>query len=173
MNILQQLVQIILLQRRPQDLDFDYTAAIFYAVAAAGLTYITSAQAGVFSQPLAISLIQTVSQALILFLFLQIASRTQRFVQTCTAMFGVSAILSVIIWPIAQVPGLSILTPFLIAWSVVITIIILRDAFDASIIKALIIMVGMGALSVFILMLLVPTYATEAQQIFNTETASG
>ena len=173
MNIFLQLVQILLLRRRPQDLEFDQFAAAFYAVAAAGLTFITSAQAGVFSQPLLISIVQTVSQAGLLFLFLRIANRSQRFVQTCTAMFGISAILSAFMWLLTQAPGLSLLVPFLVVWSIVITILILRDAFDATTLKAFFIMLAMGMLSVLVVMLLVPSYVTEAQQIFSTGAGDG
>jgi hypothetical protein len=85
-------------------------------------------------------------------------------------MFGVSAILSLIVLPLAQIPVLALFTPLVVVWSVLMTIIILRDAFDASILKAILIMVGMGAASVMIVMLLVPSYLPEAQQIFTAGT---
>lgn len=171
MNIFQQLVQIILLQRRPQDLEFDQSAAVFYAVLTAGLNYITSAQAGVFSQPLIISLVQTAAQAGLLYLFLQITDRTVRFVQTCTAFFGVNAILTAITWLLVQIPALSVLAMLLMAWSFCISILIMRDAFDASFLRAVLIAVGIGALAVFVTMLVVPSYITEAQQIFLIDPA--
>lgn len=172
MNILQQLIQIITLQRRPQDIAFDQNSAVFYFVLTAGITFITSAQAGVFSQPLLISLIQTSSQALILFLFLKASGFATRFVQTATALFGTTAILSLIVWLLAQLPGVSFLVIFLTVWSFYLTILILRDALDASVLKSALFAIALGALSVFITMTLVPSYMVEAKEMFKVEAPS-
>ncbi len=172
MNIFQELMQIIVLQRRPQDLSFDQTAAVFYFVLTVGLNYITSAQAGAFTQPLLISVIQGAAQAGLLFLFLQLANRAPRYIQTCTALFGITAILSALVWLLAQVAVLSIFVLMLMAWSFCLTILIMRDAFDASLLKAVFIAVALGAFSVMITMLVVPTYMQEAQALLSANNAS-
>lgn len=167
MKILQQLIQIVLLQRRPQDLDFDQNAAAFYVVLAIGMSYITSAQSGAFTHPLAISAVQNLAQAVFLFVFLQIAGKGTRFVQTCTAWFGVTTLLTLIVWLLAQVPAMSLLVLILMGWSFCLTVIILRDSFDAGLFRAVLLTVGIGMLSVILTMLVVPNYAEEAQAVLG------
>lgn len=172
MNIFQQLVQIILRQRQPQDIDFDQNAAIFYVVATAGINYITSAQSGAFTQPLLISVVQTLAQAGVLFLFLKIANKSSRFVQTATALFGITAILSILVWVIAQIGVLSLLAFILLVWSFVLTVLILRAAFDTKLILAFLLTVALGAASVMITLLVIPDYVTEALQLFSGQQAA-
>ena len=177
MTIFQQLLQIILRQRQPQDIDHDQSAAMFYVVLTAGLSYVTSAQSGIFSHPLLISLVQTAVQAGILFLILRMSGFALRFVQTCTALFGITAILSVAVWLLGMVPALSITVGVLLAWSFYLNILIMRDALDASFPKAILLAVALGILSVFITMMIVPSYLSDAQQYLqssvNTNVATG
>lgn len=163
MSILTQLIEIIILRRRPQDLAFDQLSVVLYLVIATGLNYIAMAYSGAFSKPILISCIQYGAQALGLFLMLKISGKAERYVQSATAYFGVMAVMTTLSLLSIFVPGLYLMQVFVAGWSFYLGMIILRDAFDASSIRAIFLFLGLNLSATLLTALLVPEYVIEAQ----------
>lgn len=166
MTALTQLIEILTLRRRPQDLSYDPAAAALYFVLVLGLSYISTAQLPTFSQPLKISLIQTVAQAATLYLFLTIAKKANRFIQTATALFGTMAILSIFSLIATQVPILGILALFATGWSFYIMVLIFRDCFETSTLNGVLIVIGLNLVAGSLTIMLLPSYLAELQEVF-------
>lgn len=108
MNALKTLFDITLLQAKPQDVPFSYlllgitavTSIISYILAlepvGPEVTRVLGKKISV--TPLAIA--EHVFFAATVWLILRIRRRTERFIQTITAMFGVSTIIQFIMWPV-------------------------------------------------------------------------
>lgn len=171
MTIFSQLIEIILLKRRPQDLDFDQAAAVLYLVLTIGINYISTSMSGAFSHPLMISAVQNLAIAGLLFAFLGFSGKGQRFIQTCTAMFGINAILSLVILFLAQVPVINLLIVVLMGWSFYLMVLVLRDAFDASLLKAVFLLIGINIIAVFFTTAVVPGYIEEFQALMQANQA--
>ncbi|MBT8113742.1 MAG: hypothetical protein KJP04_00060 [Arenicella sp.] len=165
MTILIQLLEIITLRRRPQDLQYDEIAAAFYVVLTIGLGYLTNVIAEQYSAPLAYSLTQNGALALGLFGVLALNGKRVRFVQTCTAVFGVSALLGILTLAIVYIPGLAILTLLISGWGLYIMVLIMREALECSTLRALFIIIGIQIFSVIVLLLLFPDFLTELQSL--------
>ncbi|MDB4511998.1 hypothetical protein N9060_00905 [Arenicella sp.] len=156
MKILIQLFEIIILRRRPQDILYDSSAAVITFMAAIATSYFSVVLAGSFAQPLAFVVAQVVTQAVIFYCLLAIARKQGRFVQTITALFGVSAILQFVALIILQLPGLSILGLIVTAWNFYLMIIILREAIDCSTLQSILITVLYHFIIGFVLLMLFP-----------------
>lgn len=157
----------MLLKRRPQDLDYDQTAAIFYVVVTIGINYISTALSGAFSQPLLISAVQNLAIVGILFAMLNISGKSQRLVQTLTAFFGVSAIISITTLLLVQLPVIGLLAVVLMGWNFYLMVLILRDAFDASMFRAVILVIAINMIAVFLTSFVVPGYVEEFQSLIQ------
>ena len=167
MTILFQLLEIITLRRQPQDLQYDETAAAFYVVLTIGLGYLTNVIAEQYSAPLAYSLTQNGALALALFGVLAINGKRIRFVQTCTAMFGVSALLGLLTLAIVYIPGLAIFTLLVSGWGLYLMVLIMREALECSTMRALLIVIGIQILSVMVLLLVFPNFLNELQSLLE------
>jgi hypothetical protein len=124
-----------------------------------------------FSQPLMISVVQNLAIAGIVFALLGISGKSQRFVQTCTALFGINAVISILTLLIVQVPVVSLLAVVLMGWSFYLMVLILRDAFDASLLKAVLLLIGINLIAVFITTAVVPGYIEEFQALMQSNQA--
>lgn len=161
MTILSQLIEIIILKRRPQDIEFDQTAAAYYLILMIGFAYIMTAMSGQYSRPLLFSAVQYLAQAGVLFLFLRIANKQTRFIQSCTVFFGINALLSIPVLLFIVVPGLSVLWMFVAGWTFYISVLTMRDAFDASIFAAIFIYIAISITAVVISFVLLPEFQDE------------
>lgn len=132
MAILLELFEIIALKRKPQDISFDTVSAITAFVAAVAVSYFSVGAANVTTQPLPFVLSQALTQAIIFYILLSITGKQNRFTQTITALFGVSAILQMIGLVTLVLPGLEFLGLFITGWNLYLMIIILREAIECS-----------------------------------------
>ena len=167
MNIVVQLFQIITLQRRPSDLDYDQFATIFYVGMSIGLGYITNSLIKNFSHPLLYSLVQSLAQVAILYGILAVSQKSIRFVQTCTAIFGVSALLGCITLAISAIPGLGIINFFIMGWAFYMIVLIFKEALECSVGKAVLMTICLNMLAVIFLMLIFPDFTSEVESILN------
>jgi hypothetical protein len=171
MTIFSQLIEIMLLIRRPQDLDFDQTAAILYLVLTIGINYISTSFSGAFSQPLLISAVQNLAIVALLFGLLSVSGKSQRFVQTCTALFGINAVISILTLLIVQVPLIGMLAVVLMGWSFYLMVLVLRDAFDATILKAILLLILINVVAGFFTTAVVPSYFEEFKTLMQANQA--
>lgn len=172
MNIISQLIEIILLKRQPQDIDYDVNYAVMFLVAAIGLTYIGNSLSGVYSKPLAYSLVQNFSQAVFLYFALSLAKKQNRFVQTCTAFFGTGTILLVLMLVAFLVPALSIFGVLLHVWMIYLSIKIIRAAFGFNLISAIFLMISIAIFSFVTVTTVYPDFLKETQSIITQQAAS-
>jgi len=165
MNIALQLFEILIRRRQPEDLSYDINAAglSFLAIVAMGY-FITSMQA-VYSQPLSYSIAQSITQGLAIYLVLKVANKENRFVQTITAIFGVSVILQMASLIILQIPSLAAATLFLTLWNFYLALLILKSALECSLLQSVVITIGYQVVVIFVLTLLFPELAKEFMSI--------
>lgn len=167
MNILSQLLQIITLKRRPQDIDFDEFSAIFYVVAAIGLGYVLLSLTPGYSKPLQYSLVQNLTQAATLYGILAINQKQSRFIQTCTTLFGISVIMQILVLGVQFIPGLALLSLFLQVWVFYLTILIMREALDSNTLIAVFVTIALGFVSLMAVVLIFPDFIEEFIVIFE------
>lgn len=165
MKILIQLFEIIILKRRPQDISYDTSAAVIAFFATIATSYFSVIVAGSFSQPLAFVVAQVVTQAIIFYLLLSVTKKQVRYVQTVTALFGVSAILQFIALFILKVPGLGILGLFLTAWNFYLMIVILKEAIECTTLQSILITIFYHFIIGVVLLMLFPDIFEKMQAI--------
>ncbi len=93
--------------------------------------------------------------------------KSVRFVQTCTAVFGVSALLGLLTLAIVYVPGLAIFTLLISGWGLYLMVVIMREALECSTLRALLIIIGIQVFSVIVLLLLFPNFLVELQSLLE------
>ena len=152
MNVLNQLLQIITLQRRPSDIDYSETAlALAFAAAVCSGYLFAGAFLQVFSEiskvaltrpPFWLLVIQLLTQSGFFYLLLKYNNKENRFVQTATALFGITALMQLICFASLQVPQLLIVTPLAIGWNIYLMVAVLSQAIECSLGKALLIIIA-------------------------------
>lgn len=108
MNTLRILLDVSLLQAKPQDVPFSFQLLAVSTVASVvsyvlALDPVGAEVARVLGREISIvplAVAEHLFFAATLWAILRIRRRTERFVQTTTAMFGVSAIMQLVMWPI-------------------------------------------------------------------------
>lgn len=165
MNIALQLFEILIRRRQPQDLGYDVNAAALSFIAIIAMGYFITSMQVVYTQPLSYSIAQSLTQALVIYLVLRIANKENRFVQTITAIFGVSVILQMASLIILQVPGLAAATLFLTLWNFYLALLILKSALECSLAQSVFITIGYQVVVIFVLTLLFPELTKEFMSI--------
>ena len=155
MTIVTQLFQILTLQRRPSDINYDSSAAALAFLASITTSYFQFTANTIFDQaPLPFVLAQSIAHAGIFWLLLRIRNKEIRFVQTITALFGVAAILQFLQLAVMLVPALIIVGVVLNAWNFYMMILILSEAIDCSIWQSIMITIAyLFAIGLLLLML--------------------
>lgn len=170
MNILTQLFEIILLKRQPEDIDHDQNFAVLFLVAAIGLTYIVNSISGFYSQPLGYSAVQNLAQAGLLYLALSFAKKQNRFIQTCTALFGISSIMLLFAIIVQAVPALALIGVMLNGWVIYLSIKIIRSAFNINILSSIFLTISISLFSIIAVSMIFPEFITETQAIITQQT---
>lgn len=168
MNILTQLLQIIALRRKPQDIDYDAFSAVFYVVAAVGLGYLINNATSAYSKPLQYSLVQNLSHVAALYGLLVLNKKQNRFVQTCTTLFGVSVILQFISLGTTLSPVFAALSLFFVIWGFYLSILILKAALDTTTLSAILIVIALGFISVSLVAMIYPSFLEEFMSIVES-----
>ncbi len=161
MTIVQQLFEILIRKRQPHDLDYDISAAVMSFVAIVGLGYVITSMQSVYTKPLAYSVTQSLTQAIVIYLLLKVAKKENRFVQTITAIFGVSVMLQMTSLIFLQVPILAATTLFLTLWNFYLSILILKAALECSILQSVMLTIGYQFIVLFVLTIFYPELIEE------------
>lgn len=178
MQIIKQLVEISLRKREPQDLDYNLHAAILLTFSVVLLRYIVFRSSNSFSNPFAYGLVSVIGESLVIYALLRSQDKASRFVQTITALFGITMILALVfgITVIAtQTPAIMMIAlillialPVLMIWSFYLMVLILRAALDCSFIASLMLTIGYSSIGALLVSLLFPEYQAEMQAMLES-----
>lgn len=167
MSIVSQLIQIILRKRAPQDIDFNVAALVLVITGTFTLQAVTLGMVPAYTQPTAYAAVYTIANVIGIYLILAMHKKDSRFVQTSTALFGVSLILQMMSI-FAAVSGPLAFTSIMITfWQIFILILILRAALECSMIKAIGLTVLYQFFIGFSLFLVFPEFQTEFSSIWQ------
>ena len=170
MTIIKQLFEIMMLQRRPQDLQYNELAAGYSVVFLIGLMYMLLVQVNTFTAPLAYAAVPQISLVAALYLVLALHKKQTRFVQSCTALFGTSVIFLLSIVAFVSISVLHILIPIWIIWYLYISILIVKEAFGFSWFRAIMIFIVLNIISSLTLLQFYPEFAAEHQAVTQSLT---
>ena len=167
MSIVVQLFEIVIRRREPQDIDYDITAAAlsFAAIVAMGF-FITSIQTA-YSKPLMYSFAQSVIHGLIVFVLLKFSNKENRYIQTITALFGVSVILQMVSLILLQVPEIASLTLLLSIWNFVLAVLILKAALECSTLQSVLLTIAYQMIALVMLVSLFPDLSSEFMSLLE------
>jgi len=137
------LVDIILLRRGPEQLPASRTLLVLMIV----LNFVGSLiWAGVVSVPAIDAMLQSLIACGVMLLWyhwaLHIAQKRERYLQTLTALFGVSAMF---------LPVLMIMTMVVLFWGLLVNVRIVRVAFETNWVGAILLVLGEGFATLFVL----------------------
>jgi uncharacterized protein (DUF486 family) len=161
MQIIKQLIQILLRKREPQDLDYSLQAAILLAMSVVFLRYISFSSMSSLSNPLGYSLVSSIGEALVIYALLRSQDKAGRFVQTVTALFGITVLVTMASVIMTVTVILQLALPVLVIWSIYLTVLILRAALDCSMLASLMLTIGYTAISYLLVILIFPKFQTE------------
>lgn len=167
MTIIIELIEIILLKRKPEDISFDVVSAASAFGAAVISSYISVLTVNTIEQPLLFVLSQAITQAFIFYLLLNATKKQNRYTQTITALFGVSAILQIIGFITLILPNLGIFGLLLTGWNFYLMIIILRAAIECDTLPAVAITILYHFLIGIVLYLLFPEIFERMQALMQ------
>ncbi|MFT6031549.1 MAG: hypothetical protein ACI854_000073 [Arenicella sp.] len=168
MQIIKQLVQISLRKREPQDLEYSLQAAILLAMSIVFLRYISFLSMTSLSNPFGYSLVSIIGESLAIFALLRSQNKTGRFVQTITALFGITVIATMVSVIMSITVILQLALPFLLVWSIYIMVLILRSALDSTMIGSVMLTIGYNAIGYLVVILLFPSF--QAEMLIEWET---
>ncbi len=161
MPIIKQLYQISLRKREPQDLDYSLEAAIVLTIGIAFLRFTSFSTMSTLSNPLAYSVVSIIGESAIIYAVLRSQGKANRFVQTITALFGITVIASAASVLMTLTLVLQLALPILLIWTFYIMILIMRSALDCSTISSLLLTVGYNAAGYLLVILLFPKFQVE------------
>lgn len=168
MQIIRQLIEIILRKRQPQDLAYDLNAAVIGAVGITGLGYLVYSKMPGISQPLFYNAAMVVFQAIGIYALLAMNNKANRFVQTITAIFGVSLILQVLTIASGQIPILAMFGLILTVWNFILIVFILRSALECSTLKATLLTFAYHFFMGILMVMVFPKFPLELQAVLET-----
>ncbi len=143
MSILKILVDICLFQAKPQDLPASQSLVLATGAGTVITNLLVHRAQGEILQVLVNSVAQVVVFGLCVWMVLRLKLRVERFPQTISAIYGSSALLQLVAWPMAaslprtdNVPELSL--PILLIlgvgiWVLAISVHVLREALEVSV----------------------------------------
>lgn len=170
MKIINQLVEIIIRKRKPEDVDYSVTAATLVCIANILLYFFVYAAFEDFTQPLLYGIVLTVSNILAICVLLKLQGKEGRIVQTITVLFGVSFIIAAISLAAILSQLLAILAIPLFAYSVYLSVVIIKTSFSSPTLIAIVILVSTHFFSGTMLTIVCPNYPQEAQNMLETMT---
>jgi uncharacterized protein (DUF486 family) len=160
-QIIKQLIQILLRKREPQDLDYSLQAAILLAMSVVFLRYISFSSMESLSNPFGYSLVSSIGEALVIYALLRSQGKAGRFVQTVTALFGITVLVTMASVIMTVTVILQLALPVLVIWSIYLTVLILRAALDCSMLASLMLTIAYTAISYLMVILIFPKFQTE------------
>lgn len=167
MQIIRQLLEIILRKRQPQDLDYDLNAAVISVICSIGIVYLIYSSLPHFTKPLAYSSGLVLLKVICIYAFLALSGKSKRFVQTISAIFGVTVILYGLALVVSQISVLGLLALPLLLWNLILGVMILKTALDCSAFKAVLIVIACQIIISMVMPIIFPTFHTEAQLVLE------
>lgn len=165
MHIISQLFEILTLRRKVAELEYNPSVALLAGAVLVALgAYVNSLSPGL-SQPFALSLAQYSVQALLLYGLLAMQSKSGRFIQTISALYGVTVMIQLASLVTLSVPGLVVIGLTLAIWNFYISIVIVRDTLETSTLMGLLWIFALNAASVVVLMTLFPDFQSMIQAV--------
>ncbi len=124
------LIKVCTRQAQPEDIKYNPSAAIVIGALYLLINAASFKGISTFSNPFAYATAMTLAQFLALYFFLRLVGKTQRFVQTHTALFGSLIVLGVATIALSLIPILGVFFLFLVIWQFYIPTIVLRSAME-------------------------------------------
>jgi hypothetical protein len=130
MNLVITLIKICTLQSKPEDIQYNPSAALFVSLLVIAINIVIFTNIETLSSPVAYAISIYLAQILALFGLLRILGKDSRFTQTVTGLFGTSAVLTIvsILFNISQL--LAFFVGFLFLWQFYIPTVILRSSME-------------------------------------------
>lgn len=140
MNLLKFLLDLCFFQAKPQDLPASTTFVVATTLAAIATNVLTHREYDQMAQVVAMSAAQVIGFGFTIWLVLRIRQHTERFAQTITAIFGASALLQLVAWPVvgwlyrvkdspdASLPMMLLFT--LSVWVLAIAVYVIKHALE-------------------------------------------
>lgn len=167
MSIASQLFQIILRKRAPADIDFSVPAAVAVIGGSFALQAVTLGVVPSYTQPVAYAAAYTIANVLAVYAILAIHKKDARFVQTATALFGVSLILQMMSIFAAVSGPLAFTSVMITFWQIFILILIMKAALECSTIKAVLLTLLYQFFIGFSLLIIFPEFQTEFSAVWQ------
>lgn len=140
MNVLKLLLDLCLFQAKPQDLPASSTLVVATTVAAIVTNILTHRADGQIPMVIAMSTAQVVVFGFAIWMVLRWKQKVERFRQTVTAIFGTSALLQLVAWPVVgwlhqvkESPDASMPMTLLFAlsiWVLAIAVYVMKQALE-------------------------------------------
>jgi len=172
MPIVLELLQIITLQRAPQDLRYDQVAAALSFLALIAMSYFINGMMVEYTAPLGYAIVQSCCQAIIIYGLLRWRDKSVRYVQTITALFGTTVILNMLTLVALRSSLFAAATLLFSVWNFYLMVIILQAALDCSIIRSVILTVAYHFVTVLVLIMIYPNFPEEITAMMNASRAS-
>ena len=168
MNIINQLFDVLLKRRAPEDVSYSVNAMLLVcALTVLGQYYQLSLIDGL-SQPVLYAIILTTSQIMAYALLLKLHRKENRLVQTLTVLMGVSFIILVIMTVLSLIPFFSIFSLALWGYGIILSIHILKSSFNCPTYLAIVIFVSVSVFSILTLLIVAPSFAQEWQVLMES-----
>lgn len=168
MQIIRQLLEIILRKRQPQDLSHSLNAAIICCIGIAAMGTAVYSQIPTITQPFIYNVAMVIFQAVGIYALLGISNKTSRYIQTITAIFGVSLILQILTIAVGQISFLAPLSLFFTIWNFVLVVFILRAALESSTGKAVLLTMAYHLFMGVMMAIIFPKFPLELQAILES-----
>ena len=162
-----QLIQLYLNNIKAEDIEYDTNALVMVLFIGLGFNYLNFAFYSGFSEPIFYGVIVTIVQIAVIYGFLTLAQKANRFVQTATAVFGVAAIASTIQVVLVLSQILAIFVFAVVFWTLYIQIQVLKSAMETLGIMAFVVVIFMNVAGYFALMMIFPNFIQEFMQIYE------
>ena len=162
MQVLKQLFQIFIRKLEPSDLSYNVNAAIALTLVTLHFRYLSFSFAGAHAA-ISYSILYCATQIGFIYLMLRLSNKSPRFIQTLTGLLGVSLVFATILVVMAITVILTILVPFLAIWYLYINYLIIKSAFESTVLKAIAITIGYLTIGVILLSTLVPQFLADMQ----------
>lgn len=167
MQIIHQLFEVIMRRRAVSDLTYDPTIAIIGGAVLMALGGYTNSLQPELESPMFMSVVQILINTLLLVALLRAYSKGSRSVQVLSALYGVSALLQTVALLAMQLNGLQIFVTFILVWNFILSIIILREGLETTILAPLLWTVAINMVTIVILLGLFPDFAEVFQAMLQ------
>ena len=167
MNIVQQLLQILLLKRGPEDLEYNETAAYVACGLYIYTNYLIKVVLGTYSLPFSYTLVESLALIAFLFLAMSMLDLKNRFVQFVTGYFGVLSLQAaavVLMVSTGGSTGIFLICILASVWIMIVALKILIKTVDRGLLLPISLWFASNLVSSLILTMIFPQFSAESEQ---------